>query len=83
MLETGNAEKMNADLLISAKENSLVNSPFTVFLSDDIIRKEENGEWNSAVWKNKKAGTYLSAAQQRILYIDIFTNGKVQIRREE
>lgn len=69
-LETGDGFSGRTDLLITANPESFINSAFTVLLTDDTI---EAAKIN--------AGHYLLSGAQKITYLDLFPDGRMQIRR--
>lgn len=70
VLEIGDGNAGNCDILITNNSSSLINSAFTVLLSDDIIIPNDSNK-----------GTYLIAKEYKTVYIDIFKDGKTQLRR--
>ncbi|WP_099205708.1 ComEC/Rec2 family competence protein [Scatolibacter rhodanostii] len=72
ILEVGEMPDSQAEIVITEKIDSKVNSPFTVLLSDDIL-----------VTENAKQGVYLSSAAQKTIYLDLFPHQKMQIRRAD
>lgn len=73
-VELGNAAPREADVLITGRPQSRVNSSFTVLQTDGII------ENNTEVFV--KSGLFLPVSQHRRLYLDFFQGEEMRIRRE-
>lgn len=72
MIETGESGEGSCGLLITNQPESLVNSPFTVLQTDDIIRLEETG----------RKGFCLLAAESRVTRLRL-KEGEIFFRQDE
>jgi len=75
VIEKDGANVQNADFLITNNVNYDIYSAFTVLQSNDIMIEE-------VVKKSKRRQSYIFAAHQSALFIDIDKDGKYSVRRE-